>query len=292
MRRRGGWGAGRSLCGRACRVGCADRGAALPAGAGAAAFAQGVGEACSHGSMREDPSHEQRFRPATAISWGRRRSGARRAGVPVARPQNRFGILEAMNPARKRTVRLVVALERGRRAGQRADLHELQRRQPGAQPRASCCARRSRGAATSSPARSSQGSVRHAGDTLDFSVADRAGGTAIPVAYTRHRPGPVPRRPRGDRDGRRSRAGSYVGERDSLITKCPSKYKTAPAGEKQNYAPTAARGARPDGGSASACCWRWPSASTASAPRCTACAPAASSSPTPGAARCTRWRAC
>jgi hypothetical protein len=26
-----------------------------------------------------------------------------------------------------------------------------------------------------------------------------------------------------------------VGERDSLITKCPSKYKTAPAGEKQNY---------------------------------------------------------
>jgi cytochrome c-type biogenesis protein CcmE len=29
--------------------------------------------------------------------------------------------------------------------------------------------------------------------------------------------------------------GRYVGERDSLITKCPSKYKTAPAGEKQNY---------------------------------------------------------
>ncbi|MEA2140126.1 MAG: cytochrome c-type biosis protein CcmE, partial [Solirubrobacteraceae bacterium] len=29
--------------------------------------------------------------------------------------------------------------------------------------------------------------------------------------------------------------GQFVGERDSLITKCPSKYKTAPAGEKQNY---------------------------------------------------------
>ena len=27
----------------------------------------------------------------------------------------------------------------------------------------------------------------------------------------------------------------YVGERNSLITKCPSKYKAAPAGEKQNY---------------------------------------------------------
>ncbi len=28
--------------------------------------------------------------------------------------------------------------------------------------------------------------------------------------------------------------GRFVGERNSLITKCPSKYKAAPAGEKQN----------------------------------------------------------
>jgi hypothetical protein len=27
--------------------------------------------------------------------------------------------------------------------------------------------------------------------------------------------------------------GNYVGERNTLITKCPSKYKEAPAGEKQ-----------------------------------------------------------
>ena len=27
----------------------------------------------------------------------------------------------------------------------------------------------------------------------------------------------------------------YVGERDSLITKCPSKYTAAPTREKQNY---------------------------------------------------------
>jgi cytochrome c-type biogenesis protein CcmE len=31
------------------------------------------------------------------------------------------------------------------------------------------------------------------------------------------------------------RGGQYVGERDSLITKCPSKYRTAPPSEKQNY---------------------------------------------------------
>jgi hypothetical protein len=28
---------------------------------------------------------------------------------------------------------------------------------------------------------------------------------------------------------------AYIGERNSLITKCPSKYKTAPASEQQNY---------------------------------------------------------
>jgi cytochrome c-type biogenesis protein CcmE len=28
--------------------------------------------------------------------------------------------------------------------------------------------------------------------------------------------------------------GQYLGERDSLITKCPSKYKTAPPTENQN----------------------------------------------------------
>ena len=78
------------------------------------------------------------------------------------------------------------------------------------------------------------GSVRRAGAVLDFSVEDRAGGTTIPVAYTGTVPDPF-------REGREvivtveKRGGSYVGERNSLITKCPSKYKTAPAGEKQNY---------------------------------------------------------
>jgi cytochrome c-type biogenesis protein CcmE len=79
------------------------------------------------------------------------------------------------------------------------------------------------------------GSVRHEGNGLDFSVTDRAGGgTAIPIAYTGTVPDPF-------REGRevivtvQKQGGRYVGERDSLITKCPSKYKTAPAGEKQNY---------------------------------------------------------
>jgi cytochrome c-type biogenesis protein CcmE len=79
------------------------------------------------------------------------------------------------------------------------------------------------------------GSVRRAGETLDFTVADRAGGgAAIPVAYTGTVPDPF-------QEGRevivtvQEHGGRYVGERNSLITKCPSKYKTAPAGEKQTY---------------------------------------------------------
>jgi cytochrome c-type biogenesis protein CcmE len=79
-----------------------------------------------------------------------------------------------------------------------------------------------------------QGSVHRAGAVLYFSVEDRAGGTAVPVAYTGTVPDPF-------REGREvivtveKHGGSYVGERNSLITKCPSKYKTAPASENQNY---------------------------------------------------------
>jgi cytochrome c-type biogenesis protein CcmE len=79
-----------------------------------------------------------------------------------------------------------------------------------------------------------QGSVHRSGGVLDFSVEDRAGGTTIPLAYTGTVPDPF-------REGRevivtvQKHGGQYVGERNSLITKCPSKYKTAPAGEKQNY---------------------------------------------------------
>lgn len=79
-----------------------------------------------------------------------------------------------------------------------------------------------------------QGSVRREGEVLYFSVEDRAGGTSIPVSYTGTVPDPF-------REGRevivtvQKQGSSYVGERDSLITKCPSKYTTAPPSEKQNY---------------------------------------------------------
>jgi cytochrome c-type biogenesis protein CcmE len=76
-------------------------------------------------------------------------------------------------------------------------------------------------------------SVRHDGAVLDFAVRDRGGSTAVPLAYTGTVPDPF-------REGREvivtveKQGGQYVGERNTLITKCPSKFKTAPPSEKQN----------------------------------------------------------
>ena len=139
----------------------------------------------------------------------------------------------AMNPARKRTVRLVVALSAAVVLASALIYTSFSAASPALSP--------SQLVRQAQPGRSYQvtgtvvnGSVRHVGDTLDFSVADRTGQTKIPVAYTGTVPDPF-------REGREvivtvdKRGGQYIGERDSLITKCPSKYKTAPTGEKQNF---------------------------------------------------------
>jgi cytochrome c-type biogenesis protein CcmE len=67
------------------------------------------------------------------------------------------------------------------------------------------------------------GSVRREGSALLFRVRDRNGTTSIPVTYTGAVPDPF-------REGRevivdvRKRGDVFVGEKDSLVTKCPSKF--------------------------------------------------------------------
>jgi cytochrome c-type biogenesis protein CcmE len=67
------------------------------------------------------------------------------------------------------------------------------------------------------------GSVRRQGSALLFRVRDRNGTTSIPVSYTGAVPDPF-------REGRevivdvRKRGDVFVGEKDSLVTKCPSKF--------------------------------------------------------------------
>jgi cytochrome c-type biogenesis protein CcmE len=75
-----------------------------------------------------------------------------------------------------------------------------------------------------------KGSVRREanGDGLRFRVVDRDGeGEALPVTYT----GTVPDPFRGGREivltGEKAGDGVFVGEPDTLVTKCPSKFTAA-----------------------------------------------------------------
>jgi cytochrome c-type biogenesis protein CcmE len=137
-----------------------------------------------------------------------------------------------MNPARKRTVRLLVALSAAVVLASALIYTSFSAASPALSP--------SQLLRQAQPGRSYQltgtvvaHSVARNGMVLDFSVADRAGATAVPVAYTGTVPDPF-------REGREvivtveKQGGQYVGERNSLITKCPSKYKEAPPSEKQN----------------------------------------------------------
>jgi cytochrome c-type biogenesis protein CcmE len=68
-----------------------------------------------------------------------------------------------------------------------------------------------------------KGSVSRDGDELRFRIRDRDGTASVPVSYTGAVPDPF-------REGREVivsgelKEGTFVAERDSLVTKCPSKF--------------------------------------------------------------------
>jgi cytochrome c-type biogenesis protein CcmE len=68
-----------------------------------------------------------------------------------------------------------------------------------------------------------QDSVHRSGDELRFRIRDRDGSESVPVTYTGVVPDPF-------REGREVivsgelTRGTFVAERDSLVTKCPSKF--------------------------------------------------------------------
>jgi cytochrome c-type biogenesis protein CcmE len=74
------------------------------------------------------------------------------------------------------------------------------------------------------------GSIRRDGNSLRFQVADRDGGSQrLPVTYT----GTVPDPFRGGREiilTGTVESGTFVGEPDTLITKCPSKFTVENSG--------------------------------------------------------------
>ncbi len=68
------------------------------------------------------------------------------------------------------------------------------------------------------------GSIERTDERLAFDISDRDGSSSLPVAYTGTVPDPF-------RDGRevivtgQLQEGTFVAEHDSLITKCPSKFQ-------------------------------------------------------------------
>jgi cytochrome c-type biogenesis protein CcmE len=68
-----------------------------------------------------------------------------------------------------------------------------------------------------------KGSIDRSDDELRFRIRDRDGTESVPVAYTGAVPDPF-------REGREVivsgelKQGTFVAERDSLVTKCPSKF--------------------------------------------------------------------
>jgi cytochrome c-type biogenesis protein CcmE len=125
-----------------------------------------------------------------------------------------------MDPARKRTARHVVALTAALLLAAGLIYTSFSAGDPSVSP--------SKLATSAVPGKSYQvtGKVsgwRKAGSVQHFSLKDRNGAGSVPVVYN----GPVPDPFRNGREviiTVRKDGGAYVGEKDSLITKCPSKY--------------------------------------------------------------------
>ena len=123
-----------------------------------------------------------------------------------------------MDPARKRRLRLVVALGAAVALAAALVYTSFSASTEASQP------------SQIEPGRSYEltgkvvnGSVVRGSDALRFRIRDRDGSHSVPVRYTGAVPDPF-------RDGREVivsgelRGGTFVAERDSLVTKCPSKF--------------------------------------------------------------------
>jgi cytochrome c-type biogenesis protein CcmE len=138
-------------------------------------------------------------------------------------PRERVRYWDAMDPARKRRVRLVVALSAATILAVALIYTSFSASSEARSP--------SQLLTSADPGKSYQltgkvvdGSIRKTGTTYQFRVRDRNGKASVPITYT----GSV-----ADtfRDGRevivtvKREGATFVGEKDSLVTKCPSKFQ-------------------------------------------------------------------
>ncbi|HEV7806111.1 MAG TPA: cytochrome c maturation protein CcmE [Solirubrobacteraceae bacterium] len=126
-----------------------------------------------------------------------------------------------MHPARKRKIRLVVALSAAVILAVALVLTSINASSEAVSP--SGLATAQAGVSYQLTGKVVDGSVITTRDGRDFRVRDRDGSTSVPVTYK----GVVSDAFREDREvivTVRKQGATFVGERDSLITKCPSKF--------------------------------------------------------------------
>lgn len=127
-----------------------------------------------------------------------------------------------MDPARKRQIRLVVALSTAVVLAVALIYTSFSAGNESIEPSELVAA--GGGATYNVTGKVAQGSVER-GERLRFAITDRDGGPPVPVTYQGRVPDPF-------REGREviitgslNSAGVLVAEKDSLITKCPSKFE-------------------------------------------------------------------
>ena len=134
-----------------------------------------------------------------------------------------------MDPSRKRRIRLVVALTAAVVLAGVLAYTSFSASSAAVQP-SKLLASADAGRSYQLTGKVVDGSIRHRGDAMLFRVRDRNGRTSVPVSYVGTIPDPF-------RDGRevivtvRKKGAMFVGERDSLITKGPSKFTDKPASQ-------------------------------------------------------------
>jgi cytochrome c-type biogenesis protein CcmE len=128
-----------------------------------------------------------------------------------------------MDPARKRRFRLVVALTAAVLLGGALVYTSVSASTEARSP-SQLLASAVQGRSYQVTGKVVAGSIRHRGATTLFRVRDRGGSASIPVAYTGTVPDPFADNREVIVRVHRTPAG-FVGERDSLITKCPSKFQ-------------------------------------------------------------------
>jgi cytochrome c-type biogenesis protein CcmE len=126
-----------------------------------------------------------------------------------------------MHPASKRRIRLIVALGAAVILATALVYTSLSASNESVQPSQLLSA--APGSSYQLTGKVARGSIHERAGGVDFRVRDRAGRTSVPVSYSGAVPDPFA-------EGRevivtvRKDGARYVGERDSLITKCPSKF--------------------------------------------------------------------